>query len=180
MTEDNTSNKYVNMYWDLYHKNKDNFKHYEDIINDLKRKLSLYEKNNDLITQASYVNQYRLHRGYHYPRSKETAKSSVSGETTFLDVYGDAILNGDIEHYYCIAKKDSLVSSSEYESFLNELNLKYKEKTLDIIQENVVDLIVNAEELLFDPNKITAIIWNNLKKLNIKIAFSLDQYFFLF
>jgi len=47
MTEDNTSYKYVNMYWDLYHKNKDNHKYYEDIINGLKRKLSLYEKNNE-------------------------------------------------------------------------------------------------------------------------------------
>ena len=31
--------------------------------------VDLFEKNDDLITQASYVNQYRLHRGSHYPRS---------------------------------------------------------------------------------------------------------------
>ena len=35
--------------------------------------VDLFEKNDDIITQASSINQYRLHRGYHYPRSKETA-----------------------------------------------------------------------------------------------------------
>ena len=42
--------------------------------------VTLYEQNDDIITQASYVNQYRLHRGYHYPRSKETAEQSQWGE----------------------------------------------------------------------------------------------------
>ena len=55
--------------------------------------VTLYEKNNDIITQASNINQYRLHRGYHYPRSKETALSSINGEKTFLETYGEAIYN---------------------------------------------------------------------------------------
>ena len=82
----------------------------------------LFEKNSDILKSASGSNQYRVHRGYHYPRSKETAQSSVNGEQTFLDVYNDAIMNGKIEHYYCIAKKDSLVTPTEYENFMSNLN----------------------------------------------------------
>ena len=119
--------------------------------------VTLYEKNDDIITQASYINQYRLHKGYHYPRSKETAQSSIWGEESFLREYGGAIVNGDVEHYYCIAKEDSLVNSDEYKTFLNDLNLKYTEKNLDLIHKNVVDLTVEVDELLFNPDKLKEI-----------------------
>ena len=116
--------------------------------------VTLYEKNDDIISQASYVNQYRLHRGYHYPRSKETATSSQWGEHSFLQEYGNAIVNGDIEHYYAIAKEDSLVSSEEYKEFLDDLSLEYKKKILDIVNKNSIDIVVKVNELLFDPNKL--------------------------
>ena len=131
--------------------------------------VDLFEKNDDIITQASYVNQYRLHRGYHYPRSKETAKSSMEGESSFLKEYGDAVTNGDINHHYCIANKDSLVTSDEYKDFLDDLKLDYKEKDLDLIRKNVVDLVVEVDELLFDPNKLKNICWERLKKYNVNV-----------
>ena len=131
--------------------------------------VTLYEKNDDIITQASYVNQYRLHRGYHYPRSKETATSSQWGEHSFLEEYGDAIVNGDIEHYYAIAKEDSLVSAEEYKNFLIDLKLKYQEEELDLINKDVVDLTVKVDELLFDPNKLKKICWDKLKQYNVDV-----------
>tara|TARA_Y100001963_G_scaffold159297_1_gene262409 strand:+ start:749 stop:2518 length:1770 start_codon:yes stop_codon:yes gene_type:complete len=141
--------------------------------------VDLFEKNDDLITQASYVNQYRLHRGYHYPRSKDTAQSSIWGEESFLREYGKAIVNGDIEHYYCIAKHDSLVTSEQYKLFLDEMNLPYEEKTLDIIQKNVVDLVVRVDEFLFNPDKLKKICWDKLKKydvdVNLNIKFNVDD-----
>ena len=33
--------------------------------------VNIYEKNNDLLTEAGKNNQYRLHLGFHYPRSKK-------------------------------------------------------------------------------------------------------------
>ena len=131
--------------------------------------VTLYEKNDDIISQASYVNQYRLHRGYHYPRSKETATSSQWGEHSFLQEYGDAIVNGDIEHYYAIAKEDSLVSAEEYKNFLIDLKLKYQEEELDLINKDVVDLTVKVDELLFDPNKLKKICWDKLKQYNVDV-----------
>ncbi len=131
--------------------------------------VTLYEKNDDIITQASNINQYRLHRGYHYPRSKETARQSIWGESSFIKEYGDAVMNGDIEHYYCIAKEDSLVSTEQYKTFLDEMNLNYEEKKLDFIDENVVDLIVEVKEFLFDSNKLRKICWDKLNKYNVNV-----------
>ena len=131
--------------------------------------VDLFEKNNDIITQASNINQYRLHRGYHYPRSKETAQQSQWGETSFIKEYGDAIINGDVEHYYCIAKEDSLVNPKQYWTFLNEMNLPYKEKKLDSIDENVVDLVVQVKEFLFNSDKLRKICWEKLNKYGVNV-----------
>ena len=46
--------------------------------------VDLFEKNNDILQSASGINQYRLHRGYHYPRSMETAISSKRSLTSFI------------------------------------------------------------------------------------------------
>ncbi len=131
--------------------------------------VTLYEKNNDIITQASNINQYRLHRGYHYPRSKETARQSILGESSFIKEYGDAIINGNIEHYYCIAREDSLVTAEQYKRFLDDMNLHYEEKKLDFIRENVVDLVVQVNEFLFDSNKLRKICWDKLKEYKVNV-----------
>ena len=132
--------------------------------------VDLFEKNSDIINSASYINQYRLHRGYHYQRSKETARQSQWGEKSFIKEYGDAIVNGDIEHYYCIAREDSLVTSEQYKTFLDEMNLSYQEKELDFIHKNVVDLVVEVKEFLFDPEKLKKNCWDKLNKYNVNVV----------
>ena len=131
--------------------------------------VTLYEKNEDIMSQASNINQYRLHRGYHYPRSKETAIQSQWGETSFIKEYGDAIVNGDVEHYYCIAKEDSKVNAKQYKTFLDDMNLYYEEKSVDFIHKNVVDLVVGVKEFLFDPNKLKQICWDKLHKYGVNV-----------
>ena len=44
--------------------------------------VDLYEQENDILKSASGINQYRLHRGYHYPRSSSTAIGVINYEQT--------------------------------------------------------------------------------------------------
>jgi len=131
--------------------------------------VTLFEKNDDIISQASNINQYRLHRGYHYPRSKETAIQSQWGETSFLKEYGESIVNGDIKHYYCIAKENSKVSSDQYKKFMTDLNLYHKEKHINIINKKEIDLTVEVDEYLFDPIKLKNICQKKLNQFNVNI-----------
>ena len=66
--------------------------------------VDLYEKKEDIFMAASGINQYRLHRGYHYPRSKETILTCLEGEKEFRKVYGDCVIDEPHKHYYGIAK----------------------------------------------------------------------------
>ena len=130
--------------------------------------VDLYEKNSDILQCASGINQYRLHRGYHYPRSSETALSSLKSETLFKKEFSEAILD-KFEHYYCISKNDSLTSRNDYIDFCNKINLDFEEVNLDILNNSNISLTIKAKESLFDPNILKIICWKKLKSKNVNI-----------
>ena len=46
--------------------------------------VSIFERNSDILKGASDVNQCRIHRGYHYPRSPKTTLQVLNSEIGFL------------------------------------------------------------------------------------------------
>lgn len=130
--------------------------------------VELYEKNSDILQSASGINQYRLHRGYHYPRSKETAFSSLKSESLFKQEFSEAVLD-KFDHYYCISNNDSLTSRDEYLDFCKELNLDFQEVSLDVINPSNVSLTIKAKEHLFDPYILKSLCWKKLKTKNVNV-----------
>ena len=121
--------------------------------------VELHEELDDIMKCATGINQYRLHKGYHYPRSKKTAIECKEGLKTFKRKYKDSILNGNIEHLYSIASKNSLVSVNEYTDFLHDVKCNYK--TIEPLPNT--DLTIKVDEELFDSK-----ILYNLVKLKLK------------
>ena len=112
--------------------------------------VTLQEELDDIMKCASGINQYRLHKGYHYPRSKDTSKECLVGIKSFKRKYEESVVNGDINHYYGISKRDSLVSSDDYIKFLNDMKLYYNK--VDNLRGT--QLTVNVNEELFDSDKL--------------------------
>ena len=108
--------------------------------------VELHEELEDVMMAASDINQYRLHKGYHYPRSKETAQECLKGLYTFKRKYEHSVVNGNIEHYYAIASKESMTTPSQYLEFLDEMDLPYKK--VDPLPNT--DITLKVEEELFD------------------------------
>src|SRR3989338_2676983 len=79
-------------------------------------KVTIFERKADILYEASYINQNRMHMGYHYPRSFETAMSSFIFQKAFCNMFREAVVE-DFDHYYCVAKKGSMLSSKEYIKF---------------------------------------------------------------
>lgn len=130
--------------------------------------VDLFEKENDILQAASGINQYRLHRGYHYPRSKETGESSRQAYPLFREEYGESIIEKN-DHYYCIPKKDSKVSGREYLKFCKESGLNYSKTKLPHFNGELIDLIIKGEETLVDPNKLKKIISEKISKRRINL-----------
>ena len=120
--------------------------------------VKLTEKLDDVMKGASDINQYRLHKGFHYPRSKETAESCLEGTKTFERKYDRSIMNGNIQHLYCIASEDSLVTPSEYLKFLDYHKLEYTK--VDPLPNT--DLTVEVNEKLFNNNTLRELVKDKL------------------
>ena len=127
--------------------------------------VELHEELNDIMQCATGINQYRLHKGYHYPRSKQTAIKCKNGLKTFKRKYSNSVLNGSVKHLYAIASKDSLVSVDEYISFLKDVGLPY-----DITNSLPnTDLTIKVKEELFDSHVLYNLVKTKLKSNGITV-----------
>jgi D-amino-acid oxidase len=134
---------------------------------ELGHEISLFEKNGKILRCASFVNQYCIHRGYHYPRSKETAINTRNGLKSFEDLYGECLLK-NFEHYYCISRRDSLTSSEEFIEFCKELNLKYEiVQPPGVIKKNSISLCVKVKEDILSPSKLMKFCEEKLNRINV-------------
>ena len=107
----------------------ENFKNFE---------IEVFEKNNNLITEAGKNNQYRLHLGFHYPRSVQTIKQTQEGSKIFIKEFKNFISKPK-KNIYLIHKK-SLTSFSKYKNIFKKLNVNFKEINL-----NQIDFLKNKE-----------------------------------
>ena len=123
------------------------------------------EKEDDLMKGASSINQYRLHKGYHYPRSIETAQECQRGLQTFKRKYESSVVNGNIQHLYSIASEGSLVSGDEYKNFLEKVGLEYYERE----PMPNCDLTIQANEELFSPEQLTLSLHKKLYSSGVKV-----------
>ena len=128
----------------------------------------LHEELDSIMKCASDINQYRLHRGYHYPRSKSTAQECLDGLKSFKRKYGDSVVNGDVNHYYAISSRDSLVSSEMYLDFLDEMGLDYK------LCERFhgTDLTARVDEELFDSEKLRVQTIQKMNGVGVNVVFN--------
>ena len=128
------------------------------------------EKSNTIMGGASSINQYRLHKGYHYPRSKETAQECLEGLYSFKRKYEDCVVNGDITHMYSIASEDSLINGDEYKEFLDDMKLSYEERE----PMPNCDLTIVADEELFCPKKLTESLEKKIQSSYINVELNTE------
>ena len=128
----------------------------------------LFEKNSDILKGASDVNQCRIHRGYHYPRSPKTTLQLLKTQNGFLEEFSDAIINGT-ENYYCISKFDSHVTSEDYINFCKKHNLEFSKISLNLVDNNSVDMCIKVKEYLFDFEILKKNCWEKLNASGVKV-----------
>ncbi len=124
----------------------------------------IFEKNNEIIRGASYINQNRVHFGYHYPRSDDTAKSSFMYQKAFCKLFKESVVT-NFEHYYCIARENSLTTGQQYRDFCNRLNLPYTEEFPKKItmSHDKVEMCIKVPEHIYDANVLRGLLKNLLK-----------------
>lgn len=134
-------------------------------------KIDLYEMNGQILSCASMVNQFRMHRGYHYPRSKDTALGTKNGFESFRKLYGVCLLER-FDHYYCIAKRGSLTSPEQFVRFCKDLGLEYQIiNPPKIVNEESISLCVKVKESILSPSKLLKVCQKELVRHQVKVHF---------
>jgi hypothetical protein len=131
--------------------------------------VTLVESEEDIMDKASKCNHNRLHFGFHYPRSKDTAKQSLDGYDLFYKIFSSSTIS-NFPNYY-LNEKNSKVSDNDYKIFCDNLNLYYKESTpknIEINKDNISFCAITNEPI-FDFESIKINLKNRLKKSNIKL-----------
>lgn len=134
-------------------------------------KVLLIEKDAELMSRASYVNQARLHTGLHYPRSLITAQESLKYYELFRKKFYSAI--HDFEQIYAISSRNSKTSGEEFLNFILRLGINFEEVDhRSHFKTGTVDLAVSVEEPTFDARALRQIILNEIdsnKNIEIKL-----------
>ena len=86
----------------------------------------IIEKEPDLLQRASYINQARVHMGYHYPRNLVTAYRSFINFPRFVNDFKKSIIS-DFTKLYAIARVGSKVNAHRFYSMFKKMGVPIEE-----------------------------------------------------
>ncbi len=119
------------------------------------KRVLVVEREDRIMRRASYVNQARVHNGYHYPRSPMTADRSHANFERFVVDYADAVHTG-MDSVYAIAR-GSRISASQFETFCHMLDVPCRpapRAIADLFDDALIEAAYVTREVTFDTDRI--------------------------
>jgi glycine/D-amino acid oxidase-like deaminating enzyme len=110
-----------------------------------------------ILRAASGINQYRVHSGYHYPRSPETIAEVLEARKEFIETFRDAIVRNS-RHYYAVPNEHSRTEPEAYERLIAEYGLSLKPCRPDWLNYSFINTCYEVEEQIYDPELLRNII----------------------
>lgn len=115
-----------------------------------KESVLVIERDHEPFSRATYVNQARVHMGYHYPRSLSTALKSAGYYRRFHDDFSFAI-HDSFRQVYATASEFSWTNAGEFESFCAAAGIKCEPLSPDrYFREGMCDGAFLTEEDTYD------------------------------
>lgn len=101
-------------------------------------------------TRATFINQARVHQGYHYPRSISTAMKSAGYFDKFCRDYSFCI-DSEFDQIYATSSKFSWCDGKQFRDFCNAVNIPCKElHSADYFKEGMGDGVFLVKEYTYD------------------------------
>jgi glycine/D-amino acid oxidase-like deaminating enzyme len=120
------------------------------------RSVVILEREPQLMTRASLVNQARIHRGYHYPRSLLTGIRSAANYERFSRDFANCV---DASHpaYYAVARASSNVTAQQYRRFCETIGVPIRPAPAAVrrlFSAETIEEVFAVEEIVFDAVKL--------------------------
>lgn len=114
----------------------------------------IIEREHELFCRASFVNQARVHNGYHYPRSYTTAYRSRVNFPRFIADY-QACIDKNFTKLYALARYNSKVNSRQFEKFCTNIGAPCRVARPQfnrLFSPRTIEGIFEVNEVAFDAN----------------------------
>lgn len=132
--------------------------------------VDLIDTESDIMQHASKVNHNRVHLGYHYLRSIETAEQSLEGLLSFMITYGGAI-ESQFDNFYAIAKYESRTTPDDFLNFCEKVGIHhdYAYPEDKFLNKDMLDACFKVPEPVFDYSTLKRMVGENLAKTEAKV-----------
>lgn len=110
------------------------------------------ERESELLTQASRINQARVHTGFHYPRSFVTALRSARLRDRFAREFSDAVID-DFQMLYGIARRRSKVTAARFHAMFRDMKAPIVPARVSdsaLFNPDLVEGVFACDEFAFD------------------------------
>lgn len=123
-------------------------------------------------TRATYINQARVHMGYHYPRSLATAMKSAGYFRRFVEDYGFCI-HDRFKQVYATSRNFSWTDAEEFRRFCKNAGIPCMDLPVEqYFQPGMCDGAFMTEEYTYDAHILRDYLIDELAKLsNVSIKF---------
>lgn len=104
-----------------------------------------------VLNAASGINQFRIHSGYHYPRSPETIEETMGARAEFLQSFAPAIVRNS-KHYYAIPHEGSQTPPELFERVMAEHQIPLRAVRPEWMNFDFIDKCYEVDEQIYDPD----------------------------
>ena len=134
-------------------------------------KVDLFEQKHDIMQCASGINQWRLHGGYHYPRSPDTMAEIQSSLLRFKEYFDNDIFV-KTQNFYAISKHNTKTTAKQFEHFCKTYYLGLNRKKLKYLNYDQIDESYEVQEEIINPVKLKKIIKDRLQDSTVNLCTS--------
>lgn len=134
-------------------------------------KTLLLEREERLLTRASLLNQARVHRGYHYPRSILTSLRSRANYDRFLRDYSGCVEGGH-SHYYAVAR-GSKVTANQFRQFCTRIGAGVAAAPAGVTRlfdQRLVEAVFRVTEAVFNGHELRQLLEAQLSEVKVDVA----------
>lgn len=130
------------------------------------------EYDDNAFKRATFINQARVHMGYHYPRSYATAIKSAGYFNRFNKDYGFCILD-KFDQVYATSSEFSWSNASQFKKFCEAAHIRCDEVSVSkYFNEGYCDGAFLTEEYTYDARILKTYFLEELKKYpNVEIEY---------
>jgi len=122
-----------------------------------------------VLNAASSINQYRIHAGYHYPRSPETIAEVQEARAEFIEEFRPAIVTG-ARHLYAIPRQGSRTEPDEYEAVMARHGLPLRPCRPEWMNFEFIDRCYEVEEQTYDPDTLRSVLQERLARSGVDLS----------